>query len=152
MANAMEALNPLPVKDANGGALNLTRFTGLGAALVAVLTTFNKSWNTIFGASTPDWAKPVVIISVIATFAVVAAADILGRAYAAGRRGEVVRLPDGLVAAYTPNTDVRVRVVAIRYRSAQPDNSEFLVVKADESMLWAATAELDFANVPAAAG
>jgi hypothetical protein len=150
MANSTPALNPLPLKDANGGALNLTRFTGLGAALVAVLTTFNGAWTTIFGATTPDWAKPVVIMSVIATFAVVAAADILGRAYAAGRRGGVIRMPAGLVAAYTPGTDQRVSVVAVRYRSTEADNSEFLIVKEDNSVLWAGNDDLDFAKVPAA--
>jgi hypothetical protein len=151
MANALPALNPLPLKDSNGGALNLTRFTGLGAALVTVLTTFNKSFVTIFGKATSDWVKPAVIMSVIATFAVVAAADILGRAYVAGRRGELVRLPEGLVAAYTPKTDERVSVVAVRYRRTQPDDSEFLVIKEDKSTLWATSDELDFAKVPAAA-
>lgn len=151
MANLMPALNPLPLKESNGGALNLTRFTGLGAALVAVLTTFNQSWTAIFGKSAPEWAKPVVIMSVIATFAVVAAADILGRAYTAGRRGALIRMPDGLVAAYTPGTDKRVSVVAVRYRSAQPDECEFLIVKPDNSVQWATTDELDFARVPAGA-
>ena len=149
MANAIPALNPLPLKDADGGALNLTRFTGLGAALVAVLTSFNGAWNTIFGTTTPDWAKPVVIMSVIATFAIVAAADILGRAYAAGLRGGVIPLPDGLVAAYTPGTDQRVSVVAVRYRSTETDNAQFLIVKKDNSVLWAGNDKLDFAKVPA---
>lgn len=151
MANLIPALNPLPLKDSNGGTLNLTRFTGLGAALVAVLTTFNKSWNAIFGKTAPEWAKPVVVMSVIATFAVVAAADILGRAYTAGRRGALIRMPDGLVAAYTPGTDQRVSVVAVRYRSAKPDECEFLIVKQDDSVEWATTDQLDFKKVPAAA-
>ena len=114
------------------------------------LTTFNASWNTIFGTKTPDWAKPVVIMSVIATFAVVAAADILGRAYAAGRRAALIALPEGLVAAYTPGTDQRVGVVGVRYRSTDPDNAEFLIVKRDNSVLWVSSDTLDFANVPAA--
>ena len=113
MNDPTPALNPLPLKDADGGALNLTRVTGLGAALVAVLTTINGAWETIFGTTTPDWAKPVVIMSVIAAFAVVAAADILGRGYVAGRRGGVIPLPDGLLAGYTPGTDQRVHVVAV---------------------------------------
>ncbi len=150
MTDSTPALNPLPLKNADGGALNLTRFTGLGAALVAVLTTFNGAWNTIFGATTPNWAKPVVIISVIATFALVAAADILGRSYAAGRRGAVIALPDGLAARYTSGTDQRVHVAAVRYPSDQPGDAEFLVLKNDNSTSWVSTDELDFANVPAA--
>jgi hypothetical protein len=149
MADVTPALNPLPLKDSGGGALNLTRFTGLGTALVVVLTTFNKAWETIFGKTTPEWAKPVVIMAVIATFAVVAAADILGRAYAAGSRGAMIPMPPGLVAAYTPGTDRRVSVVAVRYRSTAPDDSEFLLVPDDGTMIWASRGDIDFAQVPA---
>jgi hypothetical protein len=138
------ALNPLPLADNDGGALNLTRVTGLGAALVAVLTTFNGSWKTIFGASAPDWAKPVVIMSVIAAFAVVAAADILGRGYAAGRRGDIIPMPEGLTAVYTPGPNQDVSVSAVRFRKTEDDDSEFLVVKDDNTAIWAGRDELDF--------
>jgi hypothetical protein len=66
-----------------------------------------------------------------------------------GSRGATIPMPTGLVAAYTPGTDKRVSVVAVRYRATDPDNSEFLVVKDDDSMLWAGSADLDFAKVPA---
>lgn len=130
------AINPLPLKDNEGGALNLTRVTGLGAALVAVLTTFNGAWETIFGESTPDWAKPVVIISVIGAFAVVAAADILGRGYVAGQRGDVFRLPAGLTATYTLGKDEEVALAGVQYGRANDENAQFLVVKADKSTAW----------------
>lgn len=150
MANTTPALNPLPLEDNQGGALNLTRVTGLGAALVVVLTTFNGSWDTIFGTNAPDWAKPVVVVSVIGAFAVVAAADILGRGNAAGRRGAMIPMPEGLNAAYEPGTDQEVVVVAAaRFRSTEDDNAEFLIVKDDHSTTWASRDELSFKNVPA---
>lgn len=149
MVNVIPAANPLPLQDAKGGAFNLTRVTGLGAALVAVLTTFNGAWDTIFGKSTPQWAKPVVIISVIGAFAVVAAADILARGYAAGRRGDIIPMPNGLTATYTPGTDQEVGVAAVRFRRTEDDNSEFLIVKDDKSTMWAGPDQLDFAKMAA---
>jgi hypothetical protein len=147
MANVIESLtvNPLPVEDSQGGALNLTRFTGLGAALITVLTAFDGTWERIFGEGAPTWARPVVIIAVIATFAVVAAADILARGYAAGRRGEVIPMPEGLTATYeTPDPNEKVVVAAVRFRRAEDDSSEFLVVKKDKSTSWVGRDELDF--------
>lgn len=142
--------NPLPVADADGGALNLTRITGLGAALVAVLTTVEKSWHAIFGDDAPGWAKPVVMISVIAVFAVVAAADILARAYVAGRRGDIIPLPEGLEAMWdmpakpVGQRDPVVRVVAVRFRRAETEDSEFLIVEDDKSTHWVGRNELGF--------
>lgn len=145
--NVAPALNPFPLQDNEGGALNLTRVTGLGAALVTVLTAFNGVWETIFGENTPNWAKPVVIISVIATFAVVAAADILSRGYAAGQRGSLIPMPDGLTAAYRPGTDQKVAIAAVRFQRTEDDDGEFLIVKEDKSTIWASRDDLDFGTV-----
>ena len=140
--------NPLPVEDAKGGALNLTRFSGIGAALVLVATTFNESWDTIFGEETPNWAKPVVIIAVIAAFVVIAAADILARGYAAGQRAEIIPMPDGLKAVLTPGRDETVRVAAVRFRRTEDHSSEFLIVKEDESTMWVGREDLEFETGP----
>ena len=150
--NVTPALNPLPLQDNDGGALNLTRVTGLGAALVTVLTAFNGVWDTIFGTETPNWAKPVVIISVIATFAVVAAADILSRGYTAGQRGSLIPMPDGLTATYRPGTDQKVAIAAVRFKRTEDDAGEFLVVKEDNSTVWADRDDLDFGTVRARRG
>lgn len=141
-------VNPLPVADADGGALNLTRFTGLGAALVVVFTAINDSWDIIFGADTPKWAKTVVIIGAIGAFAVVAAADILGRGYAAARRGDMIAMPDGLTATLdtTGSRDPEVRVVGVRFRRAEEEDSEFLIVKSDKSTAWVGRDKLDFSH------
>jgi hypothetical protein len=150
MANIAESLKvyPLPVEDPQGGALNLTRFTGLGAALVAVLTAFDGIWNRLFGEHAPGWARPVVIVALLATYAVIAAADILSRGYTAGRRGDIIPMPKGLTATYKPGTDDRaqVTVTAVRFRRAEDDSSEFLIVKEDDSTAWAGRDELEFAS------
>lgn len=140
--------NPLPVDDSKGGALNLTRFSGIGAALAVAATAFNESWETIFGADTPRWAKPVVIISVIAAFAVVAAADILSRGYASGRRGAIIPMPVGLTAELIPGPAQQVGVVAVRFRRTEDDSSEFLIVKDDKSATWVGRDDLRFENEP----
>ena len=140
----MPAVNPLPLSDNEGGALNLTRVTGLGAALVTVLTAFNGSWDAIFGKQAPTWAKPVVFIAVIATFAVVAAADILARGYAAGRRGELVPMPDGLVGTIDQRgANPKVAIVAARFCATEDGKAEYLVVKEDKSTAWIASDKLD---------
>jgi hypothetical protein len=150
-ANVVPALNPLPLKESEGGALNLTRVTGLGAALVTVLTTFNGSWETIFGGNPPGWAKPVVIMSVIAAFAIVAAADILARGYAAAERGDFIALPDGLSATLDVEgtRDPAVTVVAARFRRTEDGDSEFLIVKDDKSTAWVGRGKLDFSRASA---
>lgn len=139
-------VNPLPVQDPQGGALNLTRFTGLGAALVAFLTAFDGIWNRLFGEHAPTWARPVVIVALLATYSVIAAADILARGYAAGRRGDIIPMPPGLTATYKPGTDQRatVLIAAVRFRRAENDSSEFLIVTGDGSTVWAGRDELDF--------
>jgi hypothetical protein len=146
MSNNATALNPWPLKDPQGGALSLTRVTGFGAAVVAVLTTVNKAWDRIFDPTAPHWAKPVVMISVIGGFALVAVADILARGYAAGRRGDIIPMPDGLAATYDVkgSRDLEVQVVAVRFRRTEKDSSEFLIVKPDKSTTWAGRGELDF--------
>jgi hypothetical protein len=149
-ANVKPALNPLPLAENEGGALNLTRLTGLGAALVAVLTAIDGVWDEIFGADAPTWAKPVVMISAIAAFSVIAAADILARGYAAGRRGDIIPMPDGLTATYTPGRDQQVFVAAVRFRRTEDGDSEFLIVKPDKTTSWASKEELDFPKEPAA--
>src|SRR4051794_33669405 len=112
--NTAPALNPLPLKENEGGALNLTRFTGIAAFLVALFTTINGAWNTIFGKHAPTWAKPVVMIAAGAIFAVVAAADMLARGYRAGHRDKFVALPKLIPAKDDRGTDQDCVIVGIR--------------------------------------
>jgi hypothetical protein len=78
------ALNPLPLEDPKGGAKSLTRVSGIGAAIVAVLTAVDGTWDTIFDTDTPTWAKPVFMMVVVGAWAVIASADLLGRGYVKG--------------------------------------------------------------------
>jgi hypothetical protein len=98
------ALNPLPLQNPEGGALNLTRLSGIGGAIVALLTTVNGSWNAIFGAHTPNWAKPVFLAVVVIAWAAIACADLLGRGYVAAHRAlaaaQIIPLA-GIRATYT---------------------------------------------------
>jgi hypothetical protein len=104
-------------------------------------------WNRLFGEHAPGWARPVVIVALIATFSVVAAAEILARGYAAGRRGDVIAMPEGLTATYiTGGTAREVVVAAVRFRRAEDDSSEFLIVKRDASTVWVGRDELDFGS------
>ena len=143
------ALNPLPVKDPKGGALSVTRATGIGAALIAVLTAFNGSWNTIFGESTPTWAKPAVLMVVIAAWAWVAAADLLGRGYVAAHRAiakggtQVLALP-GLKATDLKGADQDCFVTGARLDPDKPDDPEFLVMKGDGTAAWVPHGDLNF--------
>jgi hypothetical protein len=142
MAQSKLALNPLPLEDPEGGALSLTRVSGLAAAIIAVLTTIDGSWETIFGADTPEWAKPVFLMAVVGAWALVAAADIVGRGYAAGRKGQVIPLPEGLTAVYFPAANQKWTVAGMRPTSN--DDAEFLLVKADGRSRWASRDDLEF--------
>jgi len=45
--------SPLRQEDPQGGALNLTRFAGIGAVIVGLITAINPIWDEIFGGNTP---------------------------------------------------------------------------------------------------
>ena len=62
------------------------------------------------------------------------------------KEGDIVTLPVGLIAKYTPGTDQKVDVVAVRFKRTEDENSEFLVVKSDKSTMWAGRDQLDFAT------
>jgi hypothetical protein len=134
--NITPALNPFPLKENEGGALNLTRFTGIGAALVVLFTTINDAWDKIFGADTPKWAKPVVLIAAGAIWAVIAAADMLARGYAAGHRDKFVALPTILPAKDDRGTDQKCEIVGIRVDPDDSDLLEYLVLKDDKVPEW----------------
>src|SRR5919204_6862042 len=115
------ALNPLPLKDPGGGALSLTRVSGIGAVIVGVLTTVNGSWDAIFGSNTPSWAKPAFLMAVVAAWAGVAAADILGRAYARTRTApSIIPMPTVLHARDTRRADEDCVVAAVRGDANHP--------------------------------
>jgi hypothetical protein len=142
-----DIINPLPTeKDPDGGALNLTRFSGVGAALVAVLAAFEDSWDKIFGAATPEWSRPVAVIAIIASWSLIAASDILGRGYAAGRREEIIAMPEGLEATLDQPGGAqpkKVSVAGVRFNRKVSGDADFLVVNSDGKFDWATREELN---------
>jgi hypothetical protein len=141
-----DVLNPLPTeKDPDGGALNLTRFSGVGAALVAVFAAWEDSWDTILGESTPDWARPATVVAVIVSWSLIAVSDILARGYAAGRREQVIAMPEGLEATLDePGKNPKITVAGIRFNRKVSGDADFLVVKEDGKVHWATREEINF--------
>jgi hypothetical protein len=141
-----EIINPFPTeKDPDGGTLNLTRFSGVGAALVAALTAFEGSWDKIFGEETPEWSRPVAVIAIIASWSVIAASDILARGYAAGRREQIIAMPEGLEATLDePGPNPTVTVAGVRFNRKVSGDADFLVVKPDGRFHWATRDVINF--------
>ena len=149
------ALNPLPLKDPQGGTLSLTRASGIGAAIVALLTTINDSWNTIFGADTPSWAKPVFLMVVVGAWSAIAAADLLARGYKAGQQAaakgglQVIPMPP-LEATDTRREDEACTVAGARFDPAKPGDPAFLVIKKEGTSEWVSHSDLKFKAVSGA--
>jgi hypothetical protein len=140
------ALNPLPLKDRGGGAFSLTRVSGIGVAIAGLLTAINPTWNTIFAAHTPSWAKPVFMMVAVFAWAIVAAADILGRSRINAGQGaiQVAPLPTVLAVTDTRDVDEACQVVAIRTDPATPGETAFLVVKSGQGAEWVGQRDLVF--------
>jgi hypothetical protein len=85
-------------------------------------------------------------MAVVAAWAVVAAADILGRAYARTRTApSIIPMPTVLHARDTRRADEDCVVAAVRVDATQPDDPTFLVVKADGAPPeWLQRNELSF--------
>jgi hypothetical protein len=149
--NVTPALNPFPLKENEGGALNLTRFAGIGAAIVVLLTTVNDSWTAIFGEHAPTWARPVVFVAVIGAWAFIAAADMLARGYAAGHRDKFVALASIIPARDDRGDDTNCEVVGIRVAEDDSDLLEYLVLKDGKTPEWVPGANIKFRD-PAASG
>ena len=149
-ANVKPALNPFPLKENEGGALNLTRFAGIGAALVVLFTTINDAWDKIFGKDTPTWAKPVVLMAAGAIWGIIAAADMLARGYAAGHRDKFMALPKVIPAIDDRGTDEECEIMGIRVDPRDADLLEYLVVKNSKTPEWVPGANIKFRDTPGA--
>jgi hypothetical protein len=131
-----------------GGALNITKGAAIGAIIVALITTINGSFDIIFGGDVPTWVKPAVIIATIAVWGLIAAADVLGRAYASGQKTlRTSALPGGLKATYTKDgvTVANYMVVAVETDgSGTADHNKYLITKADQQPNWVEATSLTF--------
>jgi hypothetical protein len=101
-----------------------------GAATIATLVTvFNESFDSIFGEGAGANIKAAVLIAIIAAWAIVAAADIVGRAvakaateHAAGRKAAAE-----VAAAATPSWSIMPTALAAKNLDGR-DETGFLAV------------------------
>jgi hypothetical protein len=129
--------------------LNLTLFSGLAAGIATAITVFNKSFTAIFGDKLHGVdlanAKLTLVVAVIAAFAVISVADLIARAWATSAGGSFViaSAPSGLTATKTESLDkTGFTVAAVRFKPAEPDAVEYLLVKTGEAPGWTGGSEL----------
>jgi hypothetical protein len=126
--------------------LNLTLFSGLAAAIASAIVAFNESFEAIFGDDLTGaelaHTKLVLLVAVIAAFALIAVADMLARAWASSAKGGVIVTPvPGGPSAKTVDGD-GFTIAAMRVKPDAPDEVEYLLVKADAEPTWAAGAKV----------
>jgi hypothetical protein len=129
--------------------LNLTLFSGLAAGIATAITVFNKSFTAIFGDKLHGVdlanAKLTLVVAVIAAFALISVADLIARAWATAAGGSFViaAAPSGLTATKTEGPDkTGFTVAAVRFKPAEPDAVEYLLVKTGEAPDWTGGSEL----------
>lgn len=147
MANPFSASESDAIK---ARTLNLTLFSGLAAAIASAIVVFNESFKAIFGddLTGPELAhtKLVLLIAVIAAFAVIAVADMLARAWASSANGKLIVTPvPGNPSAKTVDGD-GFTIAAMRVQSGAPDDVEYLMVKAGSEPTWVAAAKVRLAS------
>jgi hypothetical protein len=139
--------------------LNLTLGSGFAAFLAGGVTVFNDSFKAIFGdklsAGQLASTKATILVAVIAAFAAIAVADLIARAWAtaAKERREsldeafaIATAPSGLKATKTRGRDVAgFTVAAVRFKRADPDAVEYLLVKSGVAPEWVATKDVELA-------
>jgi hypothetical protein len=130
-------------------ALNLTLGTGFLTFLTSAAVIFNKTFKSIFGfepGKYPTITK-ALLISVVAAFAAIAVADIIGRAIASGPRDITHLAPapkDWKAAIVQPGADDTGYLVAgIRFSTT--DRLEYLLVKAGQAPIWKTQDEVKLA-------
>jgi hypothetical protein len=79
MADVLQQNNPSNAIQSN--ALNLTRFSGIGAAIVVLLDAINPAIDQLMGGTATPTIRAVIFVAAIAAWAAIAVADILARGY-----------------------------------------------------------------------
>lgn len=142
MANPFSASESDAIK---GRTLNLTLFSGLAAAIASAIVVFNESFEAIFGdgLAPPELAhtKLVLLIAVIAAFALIVVADMLARAWATSANKLIVTPVPGAPSGKTVDDD-EITVAALRVKPDAPDEVEYLVVKAGAEPTWEAATKI----------
>jgi hypothetical protein len=122
-------------------AMNITLGTAGVLSLAAVLTTWKKSFEFIFGDSgaVPASVREGVLIATIVAIVFVAAADMVARAIAARQDAtHVMPWTKGWSATWTkpePREGGFI-VAAMRVKASNPDKIEYLLVKEGAGPAW----------------
>jgi hypothetical protein len=132
-------------------ATNLTLGTGVAALITAIVAAWNDAFKGIFGDNASQAIRKDVLVASIFGFAIVAAADLLARAYskvasersAATMAAAILRDPqaypvaEGLTATITEGRDdPGYRVMAMRTAPGTADPDEYLLVRSDKKPQW----------------
>lgn len=131
-------------------ATNLTLGSAGAATLATLATAYNDTFHSIFGDTAGPDVKAAVLIAVIAAWALIAVADIFGRAIskAATERAPatttavMTMLPIAVIATNLDGKD-RNGFLAVAVRGADGEE-EVLLVKSGEPAAWVARRNLDF--------
>lgn len=129
-----------------GGALNLTLFSGLSAAIATAIVVFNESFEAIFGDGLTGaelaHTKLTLVIAIIAAFSLIAVGDMLARAWASSVNGKLIVTPvPGGPSAKTVDGD-GFTIAAMRVKADAPDEVEYLLAKEDAEPIWVAAAKV----------
>jgi hypothetical protein len=133
------------------GALRLTWVSGAIGGIGALVTIFNEQFINVFGDNASDGIKASVLIAIIAAWALIAVADILGRSITTSARlrqalDKPIAAPKGMRVTLTKGTDSEGwAVAAIRSADGGDDSKlEFLVAKAGQTPQWVKQEGVDF--------
>jgi|SRR3954469_12170173 hypothetical protein len=142
-------------------ATNLTLGTGVLALVTAIVAAWNDAFKTIFGDNASQDIRKDVLVASIFGFAIVAAADLLARAYSKAATDRSTALmagaafQDAHVQPVTPSVakatitlgddDPGYRAVAVRIGSGG-ERIEYLLVRSDKTPQWRAADEVNVGN------
>ena len=145
-----------PSKDVIGAStLRTTWISGIVAALLAVGTSWDSLWKTVYNTDPSPAVKTAVLITILAAWAAIAIADMAVRAYATahtsnppepGGPWQVTPLAAAAEATLTQKegTTLAVVVVASRVDARSGETIQFLILVPNGSAEWVDSGSLAF--------
>ncbi|MBA2313185.1 MAG: hypothetical protein H0V97_10360 [Actinobacteria bacterium] len=126
--------------------LRVTKFSAVGAAVVAGAAVINPVFEAILGEEPEAGHKVTIFVAAIAAWALIASADMLARSLAtAHSQPQIAPIQQAMKVTYTKHEDDPGHlVVALRFNPTNPDEPEFLIVKAGKAPMWAPRSDLKF--------
>lgn len=126
--------------------LRITKFSAVGALLVAGAATIEPLFKLILGENPEAGHKVAIFVAAIIAWAFIAAADMLARSHtSAHRQPSIASLQNAMGATYTKGRDEPgYLVVAMRFDPSSPDKPDFLLAKAGETPVWASQDDIRF--------